>query len=83
MREVGILDARTNFSALVAEVEADGEPVLITRHGRPVARLSAAGESRLSGVELAERFRQIRERAAAEFGKAPFDWKAAVEDGRE
>lgn len=83
MREIGILDARTRFSALVAQVEADGEAVLVTRHGKPVVKISAVGESRLSDAELAERFRQIRERAAAQFGADPFDWKAAVDDGRE
>ncbi len=38
MDEVGILDARNNFSALVERAER-GEEVTITRHGKPVARL--------------------------------------------
>ena len=39
MREVGVLEAKTHLSSLLAAVEA-GEDVLITRHGRPVARFT-------------------------------------------
>jgi prevent-host-death family protein len=35
---VGLYDAKTHFSRLMARVE-DGEEVTITRHGTPVARL--------------------------------------------
>ncbi len=38
MTSVGMHEAKTRLSALVQEVEAGGE-VVITRHGRPVARL--------------------------------------------
>lgn len=38
METVGILDARNKFSALVERAE-NGEEVVITRHGKPVARL--------------------------------------------
>ncbi|MDO9706927.1 type II toxin-antitoxin system Phd/YefM family antitoxin [Paracraurococcus lichenis] len=41
MKSVTVYEAKTHLSALLAEVEAGAE-VLITRHGRPVARLSAA-----------------------------------------
>ena len=41
MREVGVLEAKTHLSSLLAAVEA-GEDVLITRHGRPVARFTRA-----------------------------------------
>ena len=45
MRKIGIFEARTQLSQLVQAVEA-GEDVVLTRHGKPVARLvSAAGES--------------------------------------
>jgi prevent-host-death family protein len=35
---VNVDDAKTNFSRLVARAE-DGEEIVISRHGRPVARL--------------------------------------------
>lgn len=66
MREVGILEAKTHLSALVEAVERGGEDVVITRHGRPVARLSsvdveASGRGkRVSGDELLARFRKLR-----------------------
>ena len=41
MREVGVLEAKTHLSSLLAAVEA-GEDVVITRHGRPVARFTRA-----------------------------------------
>ena len=70
MREVGVLEAKTKLSALLDAVENDGEEVVITRHGKPVARLSAANgphrARRLSGTELSERFRALRERLSRE-----------------
>lgn len=38
MRTVQVVEAKAKFSALLASVEA-GEEVLITRHGKVVARL--------------------------------------------
>jgi prevent-host-death family protein len=38
MKHVGIFEAKTHLSSLVEEVEKGGE-IIITRHGRPVARL--------------------------------------------
>lgn len=40
MKEVGVLEAKTQLSALLAELEKTGEPIAITRHGRRVARLT-------------------------------------------
>jgi prevent-host-death family protein len=70
MREVGILEAKTHLSALVDAVEREGEEVLITRHGRVVARLSAVAPEQtvrrqVSGEELLARFRSLRERISA------------------
>lgn len=66
MRAVGVLEAKTNLSALLDEVETSGVAIIITRHGKPVARLSPEGafdlpRRRLSGHELAERARRFRE----------------------
>ena len=71
MREVGVLEAKTHLSALVADVERGGETIVITRHGKPVAELTpsravAAPQRRLSGPELAQRFRLLRERISRE-----------------
>ncbi|MBX3483448.1 type II toxin-antitoxin system Phd/YefM family antitoxin [Phenylobacterium sp.] len=68
MREVGVLEAKTNLSALIDAVERGGEEIVITRHGKRVARLVAdtTRPRKLSGEELAERFRLLRERIARE-----------------
>lgn len=73
MREVGVLEAKTNLSALLDGVERGGEDVIITRNGKPVARLTAptsvSGGSqvrRLTGEELEERFQRLRDRLSAE-----------------
>jgi prevent-host-death family protein len=38
MENVGAFEAKTHFSELLRQVEA-GDTIIITRHGRPVARL--------------------------------------------
>jgi prevent-host-death family protein len=53
MKHVGMFEAKTNLSALVAEVEKGGS-VVITRHGKPVAKLVRA-EPELSKEEIAKR----------------------------
>ncbi len=87
MREVGVLEAKTHLSALIERVEK-GEQVVITRHGRPVARLvpesDPGRQRRRSGPEIAEGFRALRERVRKAWPEEPeFDWKAAIEEGRE
>ncbi|MCW1920974.1 type II toxin-antitoxin system Phd/YefM family antitoxin [Luteolibacter arcticus] len=39
MKEVGLYDAKTKLSALVAELESGGEAIALTRHGKIVAEL--------------------------------------------
>ena len=53
MKHVGIFDAKTNLSALIEEVEKGGA-VIITRHGKPVAKLVRA-EPELTKEEIAKR----------------------------
>ncbi len=71
VREVDEIEAKKHFSALLRAVEKGGETILITRNGRGVARLGpvAVAESsqaprKLSGADLIERFRSLREEAA-------------------
>ena len=39
MTTIGLYEAKTKLSALVAEIEASGEQILLTRHGKIVAEL--------------------------------------------
>lgn len=43
---INICDAKTRLSAILAEIERTGEPVIICRYGRPVAELRALEPAR-------------------------------------
>jgi prevent-host-death family protein len=53
MKQVGIFEAKTNLSALVDEV-ARGSEVVITRHGKPIAKLVRA-QPELTEEQIARR----------------------------
>jgi prevent-host-death family protein len=76
MNEFGAFDAKNKFSALLDRVE-NGEEIVITRHGRVVARLvpDSGGIDRAQARAAAER---IWARAAQIQGR--FDWKALKAD---
>lgn len=59
MKHVGIFDAKTHLSSLVDEVEKGGE-IVITRHGKPVAKLVRADE-RHSPEIIAKRRKALKE----------------------
>lgn len=72
MREVGAFEAKNRFSALLADVERGGE-IVITRRGKPVARLIPAEPDRNpAAVDAA--VENIRARIDRKGGK-PFDWE--------
>lgn len=66
MREVGVLEAKTRFSALLHEVEQGGGEVTITRNGRPVAVLKSLSSPqprrRMTGPELTAMLKALHER---------------------
>jgi len=39
MKSIGLYDAKTQLSALISELEASGEPFLLTRHGKAIAEV--------------------------------------------
>jgi prevent-host-death family protein len=82
MREVGVLEAKTGFSGLVAEIERTGEEVIVTRHGRPVVRISAVSEQRLSRAERAALVRQILAERREQPDAEPFDIRQALDRDR-
>ena len=62
MREVGISRVRANFYTLLKEA-ARGETIVITRRGRPVARLTAPeAPDREAAVTAARILRDLRKR---------------------
>jgi prevent-host-death family protein len=64
MREIALYDAKNSLSALIAEVEATGEDIIITRHGTPAARLAPI-ERRVTAGERAERLSRLAARRDA------------------
>lgn len=60
MKTVGIFEAKTHFSALVADALA-GRTTIITRNGEPVAELRPIDDNRKARAKLAlERIRAMR-----------------------
>jgi prevent-host-death family protein len=82
MKEVGVLEAKTHFSALLDEVSAGAE-VLITRHGKAVAKLVPSEPQPRDRREAVAAIRALRAEIEAKHGvDEDFDWKAAVNEGR-
>ncbi|TMH12930.1 MAG: type II toxin-antitoxin system Phd/YefM family antitoxin [Betaproteobacteria bacterium] len=49
MESIGLFEAKTHLSELVARAEK-GEEVIITRHNKPVAKLVPVNRARRAGV---------------------------------
>ena len=77
MQEIGAFDAKNSLGALLDRVE-HGEELIITRHGKPVARLApvSGNTDQQQGRAAAER---IRLRAKS-LNLGPFDWQAVKAD---
>ena len=78
MASVGSFEAKTNFSALLERAER-GEQIVITRRGKPVARLVPIdGGSATRAAEAVERAHKLRE--ATTLGGV--SWKELRDEGR-
>ena len=70
--EIGAFEAMNRLSSLLERAEK-GEEIVITRRGKPVARLVPfQGQADRSRAEAA--VRRMRERARA-MNRGPFDWE--------
>jgi prevent-host-death family protein len=78
MLTVGAFEAKTHLSALLDRVAA-GEEVVITKHGKPVARLVAA--HRVDQTRAHEAFAKLKElRKGTTLGG--LSWKELRDEGR-
>lgn len=68
---VGIYEARTDFSRLIALVESGKEDVIVTRHGKPVAHIVTPSQFRETPKKILE--------ADAEFDQRWRRWEAEKE----
>jgi prevent-host-death family protein len=75
--EIGAFEAKNKLGTLLDRVQ-QGEEIVITRHGRPVARLvpNAGGIDR---AQAQAAFDRIRVRAALVKG-GPYDWETLKAD---
>lgn len=77
MLQVGAFEAKNTLGSLLDRVQ-EGEEIVITRHGRPVARLvpNTGTVDRTQARAAAER---IRTRASL-LGAGGFDWESLKRD---
>ncbi len=76
MITVGAFEAKTHLSSLLDRVAA-GEEVLITKHGRAVARLVRADDAARENVDAI-----IAKLKVLRAGSSLRDWKALRDEGR-
>jgi prevent-host-death family protein len=57
--EIGTYEAKTRFSELLEKV-AQGERIVITKHGHPIALLSPTGPKVKTAAEAIENIRRLR-----------------------
>ena len=72
MREIGAFEAKNTFGSLLDLVEG-GEEIVITRHGKPVARMVREMAQTDPRAAL-DALKRIRSRVKAAGGVA-FDWE--------
>lgn len=90
MKYVGVLEAKTHLSRLLDELEKTGEPITITRHGKPLATvLRSPGavrpelkRRRLSQAELKKVFGKLHETQPTDPELDAMSWEELKELGR-
>lgn len=79
MESIGLFEAKTHLSELVARAER-GEEVIITRHNRPVAKLVPVQAERPDAAARRAAVDALLHAAAGR--KLGMDWRALRDEGR-
>lgn len=79
MASIGLFEAKTHLSELVARAER-GEEVVITRHNKPVARLVPMPAAKADGGDRQQALAELL--AAAKGRRLNADWKLLRDEGR-
>lgn len=79
METVGLFDAKTHLSELVARAER-GEEVVITRHNKPVAKLVPLHTPAKGTAQRRSAVKALL--AAAQTRRLDADWRAWRDEGR-
>lgn len=78
MQTIGAFEAKTHLSALLEQVER-GEQVVITKHGRPVAKLVPATKiDKINKQQIISKLKEFSKQNKL----AGLDWKALRDEGR-
>ncbi len=77
MQEIGAFEAKNTLGTLLDRVER-GEEIIITRHGKPVARL-VPSSGRIDREQVRAAVQRIRARAKA-LKLGTFDWESLKAD---
>jgi prevent-host-death family protein len=78
MKEVGAFEAKTHLSELL-ELASRGEEILITRRGKPVARLVPPSRAGTDAARTAfDKLKTLRAQSRLD----GLDWKALRDEGR-
>lgn len=80
MKTVGAYEAKTRFSELLREVE-NGETIIVTRHGLPVARLSPMEKEADDAAAAIEDLHRYRREHRPTLGGISI--RELIEEGRE
>ena len=79
-QSIGAFEAKTHFSQIIEKAE-NGENFVITRRGKPVAKIIPFEQKKkLTWKEALEGFRELRKLYRGEPGS--FNIREAIEDGR-
>ncbi len=82
MKSIGMFEAKTHLSALVADAIA-GRVTVITRNGKPVAELRPISEERTTRAsDAARRLRATRKRLAEEGKLRNINIRELIDEGR-
>jgi prevent-host-death family protein len=77
MTEIGAFEAKNTLGSLLDRVQR-GEEIIITRHGKPVARLVPNSE-RIDRSQARVTLQRIRDRAVR-LQSVKFDWESVKSD---
>ena len=80
MRTVGAYEAKTRFGELLREVE-NGETIIVTRHGFPVARLIPMAKEAVDVAAAMEEIHRFRREHRPTLGRITL--RELIEEGRE
>ena len=79
METIGLFEAKTHLSELVARAE-QGDEVIITRHNKPVARIVPFVAAAVAGDERKAALKALLRAAGTR--KLGMNWKALRDEGR-